>query len=187
MWILDRISPINERSITYAGMGLIVGYEILTVCDQQSSINAWYCFNKHTNLCEYIQISVISTPSPLHFTTVHVLDPIFRTPPPLSEHNFTMRGLLLPNAMFHYKIWDCSNRIITTNNATEGINNRFNQDLSGNIGVMNWIKKFNRMETQFRLEYIDMKREGINLRRKEYVDRDMARKQIIDEMERLEV
>ena len=95
---------------------------------------------------------------------------------------------LSPNARYSIKFWDISDTSkLTTNNATEGINNKLNKKLNRSISILTWITELSKIEVQTKFKYEEMKRGAkIKKKRKNYVDNYMKRKEIVDEMNNLQ-
>ena len=92
---------------------------------------------------------------------------------------------LLENARFHWKLWDVSGKRLNTNNVTEGVNYRLNTKLAGNLSLVRWTTEFNKLETQFKLEYNEMKQNGIKRRNIKSIENEMNRNEIINQMNEL--
>ena len=95
---------------------------------------------------------------------------------------------LLENAMFDPEEWDTSNiELLTTNNTTEGVNNRLNRLLGGTISSLTWIKQISKSEVQRKLQYEEMIRKNkIRKIRKDSNDIQKKRNKIITDMWGLE-
>ena len=93
------------------------------------------------------------------------------------------------NALFKRNLWDISNPdLLTTNNATEGVNNRLNQCLSNCIAANTWIQQISKEETQVTMEYKEMKSKPLlKLKRKKSREIWLKRTNIINEMKSLDI